>query len=68
MHNQKKALLSTLVSVTHGVNYNLIVGLSTYQHFKGDGGILLTNGSRLSLHTYRNPGFKMGLVFEYMHI
>jgi len=51
--NQKYALLVhtlALGSVIRGVDYKLIVCLSTYQHFKGDGGKLLTNGSRLSLH------------------
>jgi len=71
VHNQKNALLVhtlALGSVIRGVDYDLIVSLSTYQYFKGDGGILLTNGLQLSLHVYGNPGFKMGLLFEYMHV
>jgi hypothetical protein len=70
MHNQKTALLVytlALASVIHRVHHNLIVCLPAYQDFEGDGGILLANGSRLSLHINRNPGFKMGLLFEYMH-
>jgi len=61
MHNQKNALLVhtlALDSVIRGVHYNLIVCLLTYQHFEGDGGILLTNGSSLSLHIYGNPDLK----------
>jgi hypothetical protein len=61
MHNQKNPLVHTLAlgSVIQGVEGNLIVRLSTYQHFEGDGGILLTNGSCLSRHIYGNPGLKI---------
>jgi hypothetical protein len=74
VHNQKKKKKTLLVytlelgSVIRGADYKLIVRLSTYQHFEEDGGLLLTNGSWLSLHIYGNPGFKMGLLSEYMHV
>jgi hypothetical protein len=57
-----------LGSVICGVDYNFIVHLLTYQYFEGDSSMLLTNGSRLSLHVYGSPRSKMGLLFEYMHV
>lgn len=71
MHNQKTALLvytMALGSVIRRVRHNLIVRLLTYQDFEGDGGILPANGSRLSLHINGKTGFKVSLLFEYMHV
>jgi len=70
MHNQKNALLVhtlALGSVICGVNYNLIVRPSTYQHFETVAHCLqMVHG-----YPYRfmeTQGFKMSLLFEYKHV